>query len=64
MKTKRIATGLAVLMFASLFQGCAVFYKTETTNANGSVDRQFGLFDGCLPLYHYRSVKSPTVPPP
>ena len=49
-----VAVALAA---ATLTQGCAVFYATDKTDANGSTDRQFGLLGGCLPLWHYRSVK-------
>ncbi len=64
MKISRIAIGLAALVLAGLLQGCAVFYATDKTDVNGSRDRQFGLFDGCLPLYHYRSIKTPAVTQP
>ena len=57
MRMRRVALGAVALLAASVLQGCAVFYATDRTEPNGSTERQFGLFGGCLPLWHYRSEK-------
>jgi hypothetical protein len=61
---KKILMSVVVLAAMTMVQGCAVFYTTDMTDANGSKDREFGLFGGCLPLWHYRNVRSaaPIVP--
>ena len=62
--SKKILMSVVVLAAMTMVQGCAVFYTTDMTDANGSKDREFGLFGGCLPLWHYRNVRStaPIVP--
>jgi hypothetical protein len=61
---KRTIILVIALAAATLTQGCAVFYASEKTDVNGSTDREFGLFGGCLPLWHYRSVKPTPDPKP
>jgi hypothetical protein len=63
MRMRRVALGAVALLAATVLQGCAVFYATDKTEPNGSTERQFGLFGGCLPLWHYRSEKPSTQQP-
>jgi hypothetical protein len=57
MRIRGLATVAAIMAAASGMQGCAIIYVTEQSDPNGSVDRQYGLLGGCLPIWHYRSIK-------
>lgn len=57
MRMKRAVLGALALVIATMLSGCAVFYCKDKTDPNGSTERQFGLFGGCLPLWNYQNVK-------
>ncbi|OVE75857.1 hypothetical protein BVX97_03355 [bacterium E08(2017)] len=47
---------IAIALTATVFcQGCAVFYATDTVEADGTTEREFGLLGGCLPLWRFES---------
>ena len=67
---RQTASGIVVVLAAALMQGCALIYVESDQSHTGTTEREFGFLGGCLPLWHYRSVrpvekeqKADTCPP-
>ncbi len=52
---------MVIIFAASLLQGCALVYATDSKTENGSVTREFGFLGGCLPLWRYQKLEAEDI---